>query len=34
MIKDGGLSFEFQLKIDFLPPKNGSKKCLEKFNIY
>ena len=34
MIKDGGLSFEFQLNIDFLPPNNGSKKCLEKSNIY
>ena len=30
MIKDGGLSFEIQLKIEFLPPINGSKKCLEK----
>ena len=29
MIKDGGLSFETQLKIEFLPPNNGSKKCLE-----
>ena len=27
MIKDGGLSFETQLKIEFLPP---NKKCLEK----
>ena len=26
MIKDGGLS----LKVEFLPPNNGSKKCLEK----
>ena len=26
MIKDGGLSFETQLKIDFLPPDNSSKK--------
>ena len=30
MIKDGGLSFETQLKIEFLLPNNGSKKCLEK----
>ena len=30
MIKDRGLSFETQLKIEFLPPHNGSKKCLEK----
>ena len=30
MIKDGGLSFETQLRIEFLPPNNGSKKCLEK----
>ena len=30
MIKDEGLSFETQLKIEFLPPSNGSKKCLEK----
>ena len=30
MLKDGGLSFENQLKIEFLPPNNGSKKCLEK----
>ena len=29
MIKDGGLSFETQLKIEFLPLNNGSKKCLE-----
>ena len=28
MIKDGGLSFETQLKIEFLPPNNVSKKCL------
>ena len=27
MIKDGGLSFETQLKIMFLPTNNGSKKC-------
>ena len=26
MIKDGGLSFETQLKVEFLPPNNGSKK--------
>ena len=30
MIKDGGLSFGTQLKIEVLPPNNGSKKCLEK----
>ena len=30
MIKDEGLSFETQLKIEFLPPNNGSNKCLEK----
>ena len=30
MIKYGGLSFETQLKIEFLPPNNGSKKWLEK----
>ena len=30
MIKDGGLSFETQLKIGFLSPNNGSKKCWEK----
>ena len=30
MIKDGELSFETRLKIEFLPPNNGSKKCLEK----
>ena len=29
MIKDGGLSFENQLKL-FLLPNNDSKKCLEK----
>ena len=23
MIKDGGLTFETQLKIEFLPPNNG-----------
>ena len=31
MMKDGGLSFETPLtalKIEFLPPNNGSKKCL------
>ena len=27
MIKDGGLSFETQLKIVFLPPNNGSKNA-------
>ena len=31
MIKDGGLSFQTHLKIEFLPPNNSSKKCLEKF---
>ena len=30
MIKDGGLSFETQLKIEFLPPNSGGKKCLGK----
>ena len=30
MIKEGGLSFETQLKIELLPTNNGSKKCLEK----
>ena len=30
MIKDRGLSFEIQVKIEFLPLYNGSKKCLEK----
>ena len=30
MIKDGGLTFETQLKIEFLPLYNGSKKCLGK----
>ena len=30
MIRDGGLSFETQLKVEFLPLNNGSKKCLEK----
>ena len=29
MIKDGGLTFETQLKIKFLPPNKCSKKCLE-----
>ena len=24
------ISFETQLKIEFLPPNNGSEKCLEK----
>ena len=31
MMKDGVLSFETQLKIEFLPLNNSSKKCLEKF---
>ena len=30
MIKDGGLSFKTQLKIEFLPQNNSSKICLEK----
>ena len=30
MIKDGGLSFETQLKIEILPPHNGSKKMFGK----
>ena len=30
MIKDRGLNFETQLKIEFLPPHNGSAKCLKK----
>ena len=30
MIKDEGLSLEIQLKIEFLPQNNSSKKCLEK----
>ena len=30
MIKNGGLSFKTQLKVEFLPRNNGSKKCLEK----
>ena len=30
MKQDGGLSFETQLKIEFLLSNNGSKKCLEK----
>ena len=30
MIKDGGSSFVTQLKIEFLPLNNCSKKCLEK----
>ena len=30
MIKDGGLSFETHLKIEFLQPNNGSKKMLGK----
>ena len=30
MIKDGGLSFETQLKIEFLPLNNSGKRCLEK----
>ena len=28
--KDESLSFETQLKVEFLPPNKGSKKCLEK----
>ena len=30
MIKGGRLSFETQLKIEFLTMNNGSKKCMEK----
>ena len=30
MIKHGGLSFETQLKIEFLPPHNGGNKILGK----
>ena len=30
MIKDGQLSFETQLKIEFLPLNDGNKKCLKK----
>ena len=30
MIKDGGLSFGTQLKIEFLPLNNGSKNCMGK----
>ena len=30
MIKDRGLSFETQLKIEFLSPNNGSKKMFGK----
>ena len=30
MMKGGGLSFETQLTTEFLPPNNGSEKCLEK----
>ena len=33
MTKNGGLSFETQLKIEFLPPNNGCKQCLEKFLV-
>ena len=33
MIKDGGLSFENQLKL-FLLPNNDSRKCLEKSLIF
>ena len=33
MIKDRGLILENQLKSEFLPPNNGSKKCLEKSKI-
>ena len=29
--KDGRFRFETQLKIEFLPPNNSSKKCIEKF---
>ena len=30
MKQDRGMSFKNQLKIEFLLPNNGSKKCLEK----
>ena len=30
MIKDGRFSFNTQVKIEFLPPNNGSGKSLEK----
>ena len=30
-MNDGKLNFETQLKIEFLPLNNGSKKCLDKF---
>ena len=33
MIKDGGLSFETQLKIEFLPLNNGSKKSMQYFKV-
>ena len=33
-MKNGRWSFETQLKIEFLPPKNDSKQCLEKSLIY
>ena len=33
MINDGGLTFGTQLKIEFLPPNNSSKKCLEKSQL-
>ena len=31
MIKDGGLSFETQLKIELLPPNNGSINAWKNF---
>ena len=34
MIKDGELIFQTQLKPEFLPPNDGSKKCSEKSLIY
>ena len=33
MIKDGRLSLETQMKIEFLPLNNGSKKCLVKICV-
>ena len=34
MIKDGELIFQTQLKPEFLPPNDGSKKCSEKSLMY
>ena len=33
MIKDVGFNFETQLKIEFLPPNNSSKKMLGKIHV-